>query len=163
MLKTKIKGFTLAETIVAMVISLLLVFLIFESVYFFSSRASSMVKDNRTTEDLFLFKADAERLFDNSSAVVQRDNSLLFYDHDTVRATYVLEKGERVIRRAGLFTDTLGLTVEDCRVFGPLLNSSVAVDSVALALSVGNLHVRLTAHRILYSTTLFSRDIQLQQ
>ncbi len=163
MLKLMIKGFTLAETIVAMVISLLLVFVIFESIYFFSTRTAMQVKGNAATQDLFLFKADMERLFNDSPVIIQHDSTLLFYSHDTVRAIYTFIKGENVIRRAGFFTDTLNIEVEGKTVYSYLLHDKIMVDSLALQLKVNKSSEVLRVHRNIYSSSLFNRDLQTRK
>lgn len=163
MFSRSVKGFTLAETIVAMVIALMLVFLIFESIYFFTTRVEGKLTENRAAEELFLLKGDIERLFSDSPEVVQQGNALQFFGRDTLRVTYTLEKGERVIRSVGQGADTLGITVEECRTAGVQQQQKIAVDSVALTLRVGNMRVALNLHRNPYRTTLFSRSAQPMQ
>lgn len=163
MLKLMIKGFTLAETIVAMVISLLLVFVIFESIYYFSTRTAMKVKGNAATQDLFLFKADMERLFNDSPVILQQDSTLLFYSHDTIRAVYSFIIGEKIIRRAGIFTDTLNIVAEGKTVYSYAWESKIMVDSLVLQLKVNRSREVLRVHRNIYGSSLFNRDLQTRK
>lgn len=102
----RIKGYTLTELMVGMIISVMVIAFALANGMFFSNRYSFFAKGYMNTIDFVQLKADLERSMQNSTEVFAADSTLTFYFVNSSPVSFRFSS-EYTLRKYESTTDTI--------------------------------------------------------